>query len=196
MKADETPFVDLLFNLLLGYAFLFLISFLLIQPIVKAKELSTQAEFVITVTWPEGNRDDVDTWVEDPLGNKVWYRQKERGLMHLDRDDLGYKNDVVYAPDGTKLEFPFNQEILTVRGFIGGEWCLNLHMYKKRDENPTPVHVTFEKLNPYFQTVLSKEFVLSENFEEVTVARFTMTPAGEIMAIDNLPKKLIEVGNV
>lgn len=188
---DNTPFIDLLFNLLLGYAFLFLISFLLIQPIIKKAEVHTQAEFIVTVTWPLNNKDDVDTWLEDPLGNLVWFSQKEAGLSHLDRDDLGHSNDIIYLDDGTVIKYPYNQEILTIRGFIGGEWTLNIHMYAKREEEVTPVRVTLDKLNPNFKTILAKDVFLEVKGDEVTVARFEMSSGGEILALNDIPKGLI-----
>ena len=50
-------------------------------------------EFLITVFWPDNLEDDVDIYVEDPAGNLVWFKSREPGLMHLDRDDLGKRND-------------------------------------------------------------------------------------------------------
>lgn len=194
IDVDATPFTDLLFNLLLGYAFLFIVSFLLIQPIIKKAEVATQAEFIVTVTWPIDNQDDVDTWAEDPVGNVVFFRNKERGLMHLDRDDLGYRNDILVLADGTVIKYPYNQEILTIRGFVPGEWILNIHMYAKREKVPTTVKVTVDKLNPVLKTLIIKDIELSEKWEEVTVARFEMTNNGDIISVDDLPKKLVNVG--
>ena len=192
MDDSSTPFIDLLFNLLLGYAFLFLISFLLIQPIIKKAEVHTQAEFIITVTWPLNNPDDVDTWLEDPLGNVIYFKNKEAGLAHLDRDDLGHSNDVIYLADGTAVRYPYNQELLTIRGFIGGEWTLNLHMYAKRETLPTMVHVAIDKLNPSLKPVLIKDVLLEVKGDEVTVTRFEMGSNGDILAMNDMPKTLIE----
>lgn len=192
---ESTPFIDMLFNMLLGFAFLFMISFLLIQPIIKKAEVSTQAEFVVTVTWPLNNTDDVDVWLEDPVGNLVFFRNKAAGLMHLDRDDLGSLNDTMYLVDGSVIKYPYNQEILTIRGFVPGEWVLNVHMYKKREKEPTSVRVTVDKLNPKFKPIILKTVDLSENWQEETIGRLEMTSSGEIMGIDLLPKKLVKVGN-
>ena len=195
MADDSTPFIDLLFNLLLGYAFLFLISFLLIQPILKKAEVHTQAEYIITVTWPKENPDDIDTWLEDPLGNIVYFKNKEAGLAHLDRDDLGHQNDVVYLADGTAVKYPYNQEITTIRGFIGGEWTLNLHMYSKYHKDPTKARVTVDKLNPKLKTIIAKDIYLEEKGDEITVARFEMGTNGDILAVNDMPKGLIQLGD-
>lgn len=191
MQDDSTPFIDLLFNLLLCFASMFIISFLMIQPIVKKAEVHTQAEFIITVTWPLDNPDDVDTWLEDPLGNLVWFSNKEAGLAHLDRDDLGHSNDIIYLSDGSVIKYPYNQEILTIRGFIGGEWTLNIHMYAKRDQPPTMVHVTMDKLNPNLKPILIKDIPLETRGDEVTVARFEMSSNGDILSMNDMQKGLI-----
>jgi len=191
---DSTPFVDLLFNILLGFAFLFIISFLMIQPILKKAEVHTQAEYIITVTWPLNNKDDVDTWLEDPLGNIVYFKNKEAGLVHLDRDDLGDMNDVIVLADGTTVKYPYNQEILTIRGFVGGEWTLNLHMYSKREKTPTTARVTVDKLNPTLKTIIAKDIILEERGDEITVARFEMGSSGDILSINDMPKGLIQLG--
>ena len=195
MKDDSTPFIDLLFNLLLGFAFLFIISFLMIQPILKKAEVHTQAEYIITVTWPLNNKDDVDTWLEDPLGNIVYFKNKEAGLAHLDRDDLGDMNDVIVLADGTTVKYPYNQEILTIRGFIGGEWTLNLHMYSKREKTPTVARVTVDKLNPKLKTIIAKDILLEVRGDEITVARFEMGTSGDILSINDMPKGLIKLGD-
>ena len=194
MANDSTPFIDLLFNLLLGFAFLFIISFLMIQPILKKAEVHTQAEYIVTVTWPLNNKDDVDTWLEDPLGNIVYFKNKEAGLVHLDRDDLGDMNDVIVLADGTTVKYPYNQEILTIRGFVGGEWTLNLHMYSKREKTPTIARVTVDKLNPTLKTIIAKDIILEERGDEITVARFEMGSSGDILSINDMPKGLIQLG--
>ena len=185
-----TAFLDLLFNCLLGIAALFFLAFVLVNPFQKQADIKTKAEFVITVTWPTGNIDDVDTWLEDPAGNVCFFRQKEIGLMHLDRDDLGTANDTILLPDGDIIMYPHNQELMTIRGVVAGEWTLNIHMYKKRDQNDTPVDVTVDKLNPKLQRIFAKTIILSKQWQEETVTRFTLAGDGTVLSLDSLPKEL------
>ena len=145
---DNTAFLDLLFNTLLGFVMLFFISFYLMNPSQSKTDIKTKAEFVITVTWTEGNECDVDTYLQDPLGNILFFRQKEKGLMHLDRDDLGNVNDTIILPNGETIRLPVNQELTTIRGFIPGEWVLNVHLYKKRTTEGAVVEISVDKLNP------------------------------------------------
>ena len=91
----NTAFLDLLFCTLLLFTGLFTIAFILISPTKEDKKVDAKAEFIITVTWPKDFDDDVDTYCEDPSGHLVFFRRREDGLMHLDRDDLGKRNDTI-----------------------------------------------------------------------------------------------------
>jgi hypothetical protein len=193
---NNTSFLDLLFNTLVGFVFLFIIAFLLINPNIKKGDIETKAEFVITVTWSDHSQDDVDTWLQDPVGNILHFRQKDIGMAHLDRDDLGKVNDVITLEDGSRIEYPHNQELTTIRGFVPGEWVLNVHMYSKRDANPTLVEVRIDKLNPKVETVFYKKIMMKNKWEEVTVTRFVMTNQGDIINWDDLPKKLLMIASL
>ena len=49
------------------------------------------------MAWPDNHPDDFDIFVQDPLGNMVWYRRREAGFMLLDRDDRGGVNDFSWS---------------------------------------------------------------------------------------------------
>ena len=119
------PFTDLLFNALLGFAFMFSIAFMLIKPTPEEAKIDPNAEYIITVSWPDEHPDDIDTYVEDPEGNIVWYHIRESGLMHLDRDDRGNFKDTIVL-DGEKINNPINQETVTLRGIMPGEYVVNV----------------------------------------------------------------------
>jgi hypothetical protein len=193
---NNTSFLDLLFNTLVGFVFLFIIAFLLINPSLKKADIKTKAEFVITVTWSDHSQDDVDTWLQDPAGNVLHFRQRDVGLAHLDRDDLGKINDTITLEDGRRVEYPHNQELTTIRGFLTGEWVLNLHMYNKRDANPILVEVRIDRLNPKVETVFYKKIMMKSRWEEITVTRFVMTNQGDIIDWDDLPKTLVKIASL
>ena len=184
------PFLDLLFNVLIGFVFLFIISFLLINPIAKRADIEVKAEFLITVFWPDNLEDDVDIYVEDPTGGLVWFKSREPGLMHLDRDDLGKRNDEVITAAGTIL-FPENREIVTLRGIVPGEYVVNVHMYFKVGAEPVPVTIQIDKINPY-SVVLRETVDLKIKGDEVTVTRFSVNAKGEVSNVNKLPKKLVQ----
>jgi len=87
------PFSVMLFKALQVVAFLFFIALLAMNPEAKEGKIDTKAEFIITSGWPDNHPDDIDLYVEDPLGNIVWYHEREAGWMLLDRDDRGGLNN-------------------------------------------------------------------------------------------------------
>ena len=62
-------FTDLLFNVLIGFAFLFIIAFILINPIEDTKQIESKAEFMIIMEWDDESVYDIDLWMQDPLKN-------------------------------------------------------------------------------------------------------------------------------
>ena len=80
---STTGLNDLLFNLLVGFVFLFIIAFLLINPPTKKEEAPKKAEYLIVIEWDTVSNDDVDLWVQDPSGVTVSFTQKEGGLLNL-----------------------------------------------------------------------------------------------------------------
>lgn len=185
-------FTDLLFNALLGFVVMFVLAFLLINPIAKSGAIDPKAEFLITLTWPDGRREDVDLYVEDPAGNLVWFRAREAGLMHLDRDDLGRSNDVIVV-DGQEVLNPLNQEVVSVRGILPGEYVVNVHLYRAIGSQGVPATVKVEKLNPRVEVVFYGAVELLRQGDEQTAVRFSVAPDGRAHDVNRLPKALVPV---
>ena len=125
-------FTDLLFNILVGFAFLFIIAFILIKPEAKKHDFERRAEFVVVLEWDHDQSDDIDLYVQDPTGGRVSFRNPIVNFMHLDKDDLGYVNDIVMNVDGTITKVNINREVVTIRGIIPGEYIINAHYYSAR----------------------------------------------------------------
>ena len=180
-------FLDLLFNTLLCFAALFILSFILINPSKNKNNVKSKADYIITVTWAKDLDNDVDTYVRDPQGNLVAFMRREEGLMHLDRDDLGKINDIVQTPFGP-VEHKENKEIVTLRGFNRGEYIVNVHMYKRRDEKAiTEVTIQLDKINPSFKTVVIKKVILGDSGDEKTAFRFVLDKDGKVTEVNQLP---------
>ena len=196
-RDSAEAFTDLLFNALLGFVFMFAIAVIFMNPIAKTGVIDTKAEYLITVTWPEGNPSDVDTWTQDPAGNIIWYAAKEAGLMHLDRDDTGTDRDVLVV-NGLTVANPLNQEIVSIRGIVPGEWTVNVQMYAYDPTGlagdganpPVPVTIKVEKINPVVRVVFYDTVELRHQGDEVTAVRFTIRPNGDVTDINQLPKRL------
>jgi|TARA_B100000073_G_scaffold158318_1_gene130727 hypothetical protein len=198
-------FIDLLFNITIGLAMLFIIAFLLINPIAKKGDIIVNAEFIITMSWPKDSKDDIDLYVMDPAGNIVYFRDKDNGLMHLDRDDLGDKNDQV-STDAGIISFELNEEHLTIRGIVPGEYIINAHWYSKatysfknsegetyKPKDEIPVTIKVEKLNPY-KIVYVGTKTFSKAGEEQTFLRFYVNAEGNVTKKNELAKALV-MGN-
>ena len=190
---SNTSFLDILFNTLVGFVLLFIIAFLLISPVKKKKEIEQKAEYVITVTWPGDLGDDIDSWLEDPTENILYFGQKEIGLMHLDRDDLGTRNDQQLVPGVGIVNYPYNREITTIRGIMPGEYVFNIHLYRKSSKDKSiPVTVILEKLNPRVKLLYSKVVTLTDHWEEKTIIRFVLDVDGEVIESFFIYKPLVE----
>ena len=151
---DVDPFYDMLFNILIAFVFCFIIAVLAMNPKAKkAGDVLAKAEFIITVSWPDNDPNDIDTWVQDPAGNLVWFHQREAGLMHLDRDDRGTVGDTILV-NGREVINPLNQEVATLRGFAPGEYTVNVQYYESRNQSPVDVTVSVVKVNPRADVVL------------------------------------------
>ena len=193
-RASEIdPFTDLLFNALLIFTFLFLVTIMFLNPPAKTGAVELKAEYIVTVKWPDNVPDDVDTWVEDPDGRIVWFRNTEDGFMHLDRDDRGLANDVLEV-DGRQVINPINQEIVTFRRVVPGEYVVNLHYYKSNTNQPVTAEVSFARVNPVLEILYYAKVKLESVGDERTAVRFRMTSDGSVADVNTLHKSLVNVG--
>jgi len=183
------PFTDLLFNALLGFVFLFMVAILFMNPIAKLGTANLKAEFIITLTWPDNQPDDLDIWVEDPHGEIVSYLQREAGWLHLDRDDRGSLNDTIEI-NGQKILHPINQEVVTMRGIISGEYVVNVYYYESVTRGPVSATLQIDKINPVLETVFFDRVVLESQDVEKTVVRFRVSDRGEVVGVDRRPRRL------
>jgi hypothetical protein len=188
---DLDPFSDLLFNALLAFVMLFAIAMIAMNPKAKTGVIDAKAEFIITVTWPDLNPNDIDTWVQDPAGNLVWFRAREGGMMHLDRDDRGLSNDTIVI-NGQTVVNPLNQEVVTVRGFAPGEYTVNLHYYDSKNGKPVDANVSVVKVNPRAEVVYYGSTTLDRKGDEKTAVRFFVNPDGSVDSVNTLAKTLVE----
>lgn len=183
------PFIDLLFNALLGFTFLFLVSVMFMNPEARKGRIDLKAEYIISVTWPDHLADDIDIWVQDPVGETVSFLRKDAGWLHLDRDDRGEINDTILV-DGRELIYPINQEVVTIRGIIPGEYTVNLYYYNAALAGPVETLLKVEKVNPTLKTVFVEKLKLEHQDEERTVVRFRLDQRGEIAGMNRLQKRL------
>ena len=185
-------FTDLLFNILVGFAFLFIFAFLLIKPEAKKEDFERKAEFVVVMEWNHDAPDDIDLYVQDPTQSKVHFRLPIINFMYLDKDDLGYANDIVKNVNGEITKVNINREVVTIRGIIPGEYIINAHYYSQRQWEADgrlntsqksiagmklTVKIELHRVNPY-KIWWMGEKTFTHRGQEETFVRFTIGPNG------------------
>ena len=193
-------FTDLLFNILVGFAFLFIIAFLLIKPEAKKEDFERKAEFVVVLEWDHDQPDDIDLYVQDPTNSTVHFRLPITNFMYLDKDDLGFANDIVKNVDGTITKVNINREVVTIRGIIPGEYVINAHYYSARKwtgqtlstnvdnsyelgkgkstGKKLTVKIELYKVDPYKIWWIGEK-TFTHRAQEETFVRFTIDPDGK-----------------
>ena len=199
-EVEVDPFYDMLFNMLIAFVFCFIIALLAMNPkSSKAGDVPAKAEFIITLSWPDYDPNDIDTWVRNPAGEVVWFRNREAGLMVLDRDDRGQSNNTIVV-DGRRVVTPFRQEVVTIRGIVPGEYVVNAHYYESKEVDandpkagqPVDVTLTVVKVNPRAEVVFNGQHRLAKRGEEATMVRFSVRGDGSVGGINTLPAHLVE----
>lgn len=177
-------FVDLLFNILLGFVFLFVVAFVLINPVAKRADVMVPAEYMIIMTWPGHSDNDMDLWVQGPGGDIVGFRSREGGIMHLDRDDLGTRNDKITSQvSGQEQLISLNREVITLRGTVPGDYLVSVHFYMDRDQQyPVPVTVEVVKINPY-QMVYNQTQQFFSQGQELAFMQFSVDSSGNFLNV-------------
>jgi hypothetical protein len=185
------PFSVMLFKALQVVAFLFFLALLAISPDSKEGKIDSKAEFLITMDWPDNHPDDLDLFVQDPLGNIAWYRHREAGFLTLDRDDRGGANDFIVV-NGRKIASPIREEIVTVRGIVRGEYTVNVSHFQATTGQPVEVTVKVQKLNPTAQVIFDDKVIVNHTGDEKTALRFKLDAEGKVIDVQRRPKSLLE----
>ena len=194
---SNLAFIDLLFNVLVGFVFLFVVAFLMINPIAKKADIITPAEFLITLSWPDEDKNDFDLWVRDPVQNYIGFRSKDVGVTNLDRDDLGSLNDRVDIGGGREVVVNVNREVTSIRGIMPGEYVVSVHLYNggRITSDGVPVTVEIQKINPY--TILFKETrIMTENGQIENFVRFVINEEGKVVDVGITGESAVPLHNL
>ena len=186
------PLGVMLFKALQVVAFLFFLALLAVSPESKDGKIDSKAEFIITLGWPDSHPDDIDLYTEDPLGNIVWYHEREAGFMVLDRDDRGGLNNSITV-NGRKVMSPIRQETISIRRIVAGEYTVNVNYYLATTTAPVPVSVKIQKVNPTVEVVFYDTIMLDHMGQEKTAARFRIAEDGKVLDVNHRDKSLIQL---
>lgn len=148
--SSNLAFVDLLFNLLVGFTSLFVIAFLLINPIAKNGVVDPPVRLMIEMDWDDNSLTDIDLYVRGPDNKIVYYSNKSNGYMTLKRDDIGAQSDT-FIVNGEVVKITRNYEITTMTALPDGDYVVNIHFYSRPGLTPDyeDVNIRVTDLQPY-----------------------------------------------
>ena len=96
--------------------------------------------------------------------------------------------------NGEKLQNPLNQEVVTIRGVVKGEYVVNLHYYATETQKPVDVNVRLVKVNPALEVIYYGTVTMEKKGDEKTAVRFRIGRDGKISNINFLPKSIVSLG--
>jgi hypothetical protein len=187
-KKTLIPFIDVLFILLC----VFISISSLLKHAQKESEASISANvlYQVIMDWEGTSKTDMDLWSKDPQGHIVGFNNREGGegsLFSLAHDDLGSKNDQTKDKNVVAV----NQEIISIRGAIEGEYVANGHAYAKNQEEGTlKVTCKLVKIKP-FKEIIKVEREFKAHGDEVTFFRFKFDKEGVVIDTNELPQKFV-----
>lgn len=199
----RTAFIDLLINVLTGMVFLFMITTLLITTKVKDEDagIKKDAQYIISMSWPNNINCDVDIWVRDPNNRVVSYQAKDVGVMHIERDDQGWVNDLMTYLKLQPSQQLNNSETWVLRGKMAGKFTVNIHLYSCAvNDKAVPLGQSFEvpvtleltKLNPNLKKVLTKTVTIKKVWEEITAFNFVLDGKNDVVTITDEQVDLVK----
>ena len=149
------------------------------NPPTKSSEndnVQAPGNVIIEAQWADKLDADVDLWVQAPGDVPVGYSNKSGHIFNLLRDDLGKSHDMT----------DYNYEVAYTRGMPGGEYVINLHMYRGRSVS-YPVAVKIVASVKGDPTGSAKQLVattvqLRKEGQEMTALRFRLDAGGGLIA--------------
>jgi hypothetical protein len=97
---------------------------------------------------------------------------------------------------GRRIANPLNQEIVSIRGIVPGEFVVNVHLYRVFDGSEVPATVKVEKLNPKVSLVFYGSVILREQGDERTGVRFTIDADGRVRDVNQLAKRIVPLRRI
>ena len=187
------PFSVMLFKALQVVAFLFFIALLAMNPEAKQGKIDTKAEFIITMSWPDSHPDDIDLYAEDPLGNIVWYHEREAGFMVLDRDDRGGAQQHHHGerPQDAEPDPPGDGQHSRHRGrrIHRQRQLLSRHPGAPRCRSRSRSRRSI----PMVEVIHYDTIILDHMGQEKTAVRFRIADNGNVIDVNHRDKSLIQL---
>lgn len=176
------------FDYMLALLGIFLIIAITEKPKATPLRIDTLGLYAVQVAWPGGSNDDVDLWVQDPLGNFAWFDALTSASMTLNGDDLGCSTGTGYGQDNKTC---LNGERTIIKAAVPGEYTVNVHMYSKNQQGKTTVTCSLWELRGHDRVLITKKIILTHGGQEETCFRFTLDTSGNATNFNTLQKRFI-----
>lgn len=191
-SGNQLAFNDMLFNVLLGFVVLFVIAFLLINPITKKQDIPAKAEHMIVIEWDDNSSVDVDLWLQHDNDPPVGFSNKAGMGMNLERDDLGTNNDRITIDGKTEI-IRINREVINIRGIVKGLYYPAVHAYSwsPSQKEPLVVKITVIDINPTYREVYSYEVTLTGRGHIQRAPGFDIDEEGVVPSVFNHTRTVV-----
>jgi hypothetical protein len=161
----------------------FVLMSVMMMTVMNPPATSSEAEgapapgnVIVEAQWADKVDADVDLWVQAPGDRPVGYSNKSGQIFNLLRDDLGKAHDIT----------DYNYEVAYTRGTPGGEYVVNLHMYRGRQASyPIAVKIVAsvkDDLTGSAKRLVTTTVELRKEGQELTALRFRLDSKGGLVA--------------
>ena len=111
-------------------------------------------------------------------------------MISLDHDALGKRQNNSLEEGQKGSVVAFNEEVVSFRGVTKGENIVTVHVYSKRDGQPTKATIKLIKIKPFKEIVVKEREFIATGDEKIAF-RFKTNEAGNIVEINELPANLV-----
>ena len=174
-----TVWLDTALLMLGGFVLMSVLMMSMVNPPATSSEadgVPAPGNVIVEAQWADKLDADVDLWVQAPGDVPVGYSNKSGRIFNLLRDDLGKAHDVT----------DYNYEVAYTRGTPGGEYVINLHMYRGRQVSyPVAVKIVASvkrDLMGSAKQLVTTTVQLRKESQELTALRFRLRPDGDLVA--------------
>ena len=126
---SNSSMLDLFLLLAMGFVVLFVLAFILIKPVdPKQKDIELEEHLLVKLEWADEALGDLDLWILLPNGEILSFKNKDRGLATLERDDRGSVLESMIV-DGEETLIRDNVEVARIKRLEDGEYYVTVQYY-------------------------------------------------------------------
>ncbi|MCK5600456.1 hypothetical protein KAR91_01215 [Candidatus Pacearchaeota archaeon] len=173
-KRTGPPTIDLLFNLVLSFGVLFVLSFVLINDTTSEKSIENDNNILVTMRWKIDC--DIDLWLRLPDGRKVYYSNRDEPPAHLDVDVVRWRTFQIPGSSEPYI-IEDNEEIITIRSIMTGEYAVNAHLFHSEYAGEVEVEVLVQDVK-HLSVIYAGTKKLSKLLQQEHFVRFTVNNLG------------------